>query len=170
MIRSANDGTGALRFTPKRGVKVGHHGKDGNVDDHQRGKEEKLVSEKKVKRLTLKMPQIFSQHLRLLRKDLEVGNDGDNEIAKGDGEKPGSLQHRLHRLRRLRVGELQPGDGEHNLGAGDHQVLNQLNEDRQLIRLDDLRHRELDFLNWKGKKCLKVFHNFVVYSPPPDRR
>lgn len=59
MIRSANDGTGSLRFTPERGVKVGHHGEDGNVDDHQRGEEEELVSEKNGgKSYPQKMPQL----------------------------------------------------------------------------------------------------------------
>ena len=51
-----------------------------------------------------------SEHEELGRlvKSLRGGNDDDNDVAKGDGEQPGRLHHRLHGVRRLAVGELQP--------------------------------------------------------------
>ena len=40
----------------------------------------------------------------LVRNETELGHNEDNDVSDGDGEKPERLQHRLHALWGLKVG------------------------------------------------------------------
>ena len=62
--------------------------------------------------------------------------DGD-EIANRGGHQVQRLQDGLHGGRRLRVGELQAGDGEEDFADGDDQVLGQQPEDVDGVGLGD---------------------------------
>ena len=55
------------------------------------------------------------KELGRLVKSLCGGNDDDNDVAKGDSEQPGGLHHRLHGVRCLAVGELQPCAGVNDM-------------------------------------------------------
>ena len=70
----------------------------------------------------------------LLIEQFRLRDADDDDVAEGNGEKPGGLNDGLHGGGSLAVGELQAGDGEHHLAGRDDEVLRELPEDVDGVR------------------------------------